>query len=102
MLPGRGTGERRRTPERATPFPALAAASILGLYGVPVLDHARDQVARVAMRQVLNRVGDVDDGVALHHAQTEIVEIAKLHLVSPPSNTFLATLAADIDTGQPP
>ena len=44
----------------------------------------------------------VDDLVALDDAQAIVVEIAKLHFLSPPSNTFLATLAADMDTGHPP
>ena len=66
-----------------------------------MLDHARDQVAGVAMRQILRGIGHVDHLVAFDDTQAEVVEIAKLHFFSPSSNTFLATLAADIAVGQP-
>ena len=73
----------------------------LGLVGIPFGDQADDQVPRVEMRDILHRVGDVDDVVALDDAQAIVVEIAKLHFLSPPSSTDLATPAADMAVGQP-
>ena len=101
MLPGFGTGGRSRTPVSGMPVPLGGGLLDLGLVAVPLGDQADDQVARVDVRDVLHRVGDVDDGVALDHAEAIVVEIAELHF-SLPSNTFLATFAADMATGQPP
>ena len=101
MLPGLGTGGRRRTPVSGTPLPLGGGLLDLGLVGVPLGDQADDQVARIEVRDVLHRVGDVDDIVALDHAQAIVIEIAELHFFSPSSNTFLATLAADMAVGQP-
>src|SRR6185437_11122113 len=51
----------------------------LGLVSGPALDQPDDDVARVALRDVLADLRDVDDLIALDDAQPEIVEITELH-----------------------
>src|SRR6185437_715260 len=47
----------------------------------PMLDQPVHQVARAGMRNILHRGADVDHGIALHHAELEIIEIDQLHPV---------------------
>jgi hypothetical protein len=48
-----------------------------------MLDQAVHQIARAAMRDVLDGGADIDHGIALQHAQLEIIEINQLHRVFP-------------------
>ena len=87
--------------ERATQVRVLLILMLFLLSAVAFLDRTNISVAGVQMRDVLYRIGDVDDVVAFDDAEPEVVEIAKPHL-GPPSKTFLAVWAADMATGQPP
>jgi len=94
VLPGRGTGGRRRTFLSGMAVVEAAAFSTLALWGIPLLDQADDQVTIVEMmRDVLHGVGDVDDGLSASiHAQAIVVEIAELHCCPPPFKHFLGDI----------
>jgi hypothetical protein len=74
---GRGRGARILTCAALGGF--FEAAAIL----VEVLDQSVHQILRIAMRQVFDERGHVDNRVAGEHAQPEIVEIKKPHFLSP-------------------
>jgi len=40
-----------------------------------MLDQPVHQIARAAMRDVLDRVADIDHGIILQHAELEVIEI---------------------------
>src|SRR6185295_17169749 len=73
------------------------------LVAAPMFDQPVHQIARAGMRDVLHLRTDIDHGVALQHAELEIIEIDKLHRMSPPHiMPSLCLGAARISTADSP
>src|SRR6201991_874365 len=95
MVRGPGTGGRVGTVGTGIPPARATAASRRGfllpprrfeprLVAAPTLDQPVHQIARAGMRDVVNLGADIDHGVALQHAELEIIEINQLHRYSSP------------------
>jgi len=64
-----------RTPDTGTPAPARRRRLEPRFIAAPTLDQAVHQIARAGMGDVLDLGTDIDHGVALQHAELEIIEI---------------------------